>query len=240
MFSGCPARSLTRQLLGVRPGHRTPAPTEDPQSRGPCRAAPSGPGPSCPGSGSCALEGGLGESCFLRGSSAFSLCYFSVIFKPLFLSPAVGMKHRWLCLFQVSLVLGCVLNSISSSFLRVGTLCLCVHGVSSDFSGHGGLDRSGPVGGSLRGALFWGVSPRGAWEIVPSVPMWTLALTRAEPRAPRALAVQPGLRPPALCSCQHLSRSRALGVGPRPLYGGLQGCPMLLELQHTSLASEFP
>ena len=162
VFSGCPARSLTRQLLGVRRGHRTPTPTEDPQSRGPCRAAPSGPGPSCPGSGSCALEGGLGESCFLRGSSAFSLCYFSVIFKPLFLSPAVGMKHRWLCFLQVSLVLGCVLNSISSSFLRVGTLCLCLHGLSSDFSehfsdfsGHGGLDWSGPVGGGA------GECPRG-------------------------------------------------------------------------------
>ena len=97
VFSGCPARSLTRQLLGVRPGHRTPAPTEDPQSRGPCRAAPSGPGPSCPGSGSCALEGGLGESCFLRGSSAFSLCYFSVIF--LFSSIQITMElevRKWI------------------------------------------------------------------------------------------------------------------------------------------------
>ena len=115
----------------------------------------------------------------------------SLIFKPLFLSPAVAMKHHRLCLFQVSLVLGCVLNSISSSFLRVGTLCLCVHGVSSDFSehfsdfsGHGGLGQSCPVGGSLGGALFWGVSPRTAWETVPSVPVWTLALTHAEPVPP--------------------------------------------------------
>lgn len=54
------------------------------------------------------------------------------------------------------------------------------------------------MGGSLGGALFWGVSQRESWETVPSVPAWTLALTRAEPRPPRPWrSLQASVHPPA-------------------------------------------
>lgn len=73
------------------------------------------------------------------------------------------------------------------------------------------------MGGSLGGALFWGVSPRGAWEAVLSVPAWTLALTHAEPRPP-------GPRQ-SVQACVHLPSAPAdASPGLRPWVSALTLC----------------
>ena len=94
-------RSLARRLLGVRPRTLCSRPDRRAAELGTVLGGAPWPGPSWRGSSSRTLDGPttLGGSCFLCGSLASSLCYFSVIFKPLFLSPGVAIKHRWLCLF---------------------------------------------------------------------------------------------------------------------------------------------
>ena len=83
-------------------------------------------------------------------------------------------------------------------------MCLCVCGVSSDFSEHVSVRWTWKTWPELsRGRVPWGCSvlggvPEGRPGDSPFVPVWMLALTCAEPRPPRPWRpLQASVHPPA-------------------------------------------
>lgn len=125
-------------------------------------------------------------------------------------------------------------------------MCLCVRGVSSDFSEHVSVRWTWKAWPELSsGWVPWGCSvlggvPEGILGDSPFCPHVDAGAHPCRAAPSQAPEVPPGLCPPARRACRHPSRSSALGVGPRPVCGGLCGCPVSLVHRHMSLASEFP